>query len=67
MPEPLEPIADAIPAACIRLSISRSTLYLELASGALRGVKVRGRTLITREAQLDWLNSLPAMTAGRAA
>ena len=60
-------LADTVPAACARLGISRSALYLELASGRLRGVKAGGRTLLLRVDQDAWANSLPAITAKRAA
>lgn len=52
-------LADTIPEACARLRCSRSTLYLELKAGRLIAVKVRGRTLITREESSRWLASLP--------
>jgi excisionase family DNA binding protein len=64
---PIEPIADTIPVACARLGISRSTCYLEISQGKLRAVKVRGRTLLTREDQTAWLNSLPALRPTHAA
>lgn len=60
-------IADTIPAACARLGISRSTLYLEISSGRLRAVKVRGRTLLRRIDQTAWADSLLPMNAHQAA
>jgi excisionase family DNA binding protein len=54
-------LADPIPAACRRLGISRSTVYILIAQGSLRAVKAGGRTLVRREDQAAWLNSLPAM------
>jgi excisionase family DNA binding protein len=54
-------LADTIPEACHRLSVSRSALYREISSGKMRAVKVRGRTLITRADQVDWLDSLPTL------
>lgn len=64
MTNPIEPIADTIPAACVRLGISRSTLYLEIKSRRLRAIKVRGRTLISRADAAAWLASLPELTPG---
>lgn len=61
MNENIDALADQVPGACARLGLSRSTLYLEIAAGRLRAVKVRGRTLITREDQAAWVKSLPAM------
>lgn len=60
-------LADPIPAACARLGIGRATLYRQIQCGALRAIKAGGRTLISREAQVAWLNSLPAMHGQRAA
>ena len=61
------PLADTIPAACARLGIARSSLYIEIAEGRLRALKMRGRTLITLADQVAWLNSLPAINSQRAA
>jgi excisionase family DNA binding protein len=55
----IEPIADPIPTACVRIGISRSTAYLEIADGRLIAVKARGRTLIARAEQDRWLEALP--------
>jgi excisionase family DNA binding protein len=52
-------IADPVPQAAARLSVSRSMLYLELKAGRIKAVKARNRTLITREEQQRWLASLP--------
>ena len=60
-------LADTVPTACARLGISRSTLYLEVASGRLRAVKVRGRTLLRRVDQSAWADNLPAIEAQHAA
>ena len=60
-------LADTIPVACARLGISRSTLYLEVAAGRLRAVKVRGRTLLRRVDQASWADNLPAIQALHAA
>lgn len=59
-------LADTIPGACARLGISRSSAYVEIAQGRLRAVKARGRTLVTRVDQLEWLNSLPTVPAAAA-
>ena len=61
-----EPIADPVPIACSRLGISRTTLYLEIASGNLRAAKARGRTLVTRAEQSRWLAGLPSVSAAAA-
>ncbi len=58
-----EPLADQVPAACLRLGLSRTMLYREIAAGRLRAVKVHSRTLITREDQAAWLKRLPAMAS----
>lgn len=47
----LAPLAHAVPDACQRLGISRSTLYELIASGEIRSFKVGARTLIP-EAEL---------------
>lgn len=60
-------LADTVPAACARLGVSRSTLYLEIAAGRLRGVKAGGRTLVRRDDQQAWMDSLPAIGARQAA
>lgn len=60
-------LADTVPVACARLGISRSTLYLEVAAGRLRAVKVRGRTLLRRVDQAAWADNLPAIEALHAA
>ena len=60
MTTPIEPIADSVIIAAKRLGISRSALYLELRDGRLKARKSGGRTLVSREAQREWLESLPA-------
>lgn len=54
-----EPIADSVSDAAARLGVSRSLLYVELKSGRLEALKVRGRTIVSREAQSRWLAALP--------
>ena len=56
----VEPLLDSIDQAVTRLGISRSLLYAEINRGRLRSVKVGKRRLIPRDAQRDWLASLPA-------
>lgn len=63
----IEPLADSVDVAAVRLGVCRSVIYMEIKAGRLRAVKARGRTLIRRDAQIDWLNNLPAMAAGNAA
>ena len=60
-------LADTGPTACARLGISRSTLYIEIASGRLRAVKAGGRTLVRRVDQLAWMDSLPTIGTRQAA
>jgi len=60
MADAIEPLADPIPVAAARLSISRSLLYLEIKAGHITALKARGRTLIARTEQSRWLNSLPS-------
>lgn len=60
-------LADPIPAACARLGVGRSTIYREIADGHLHAVKARGRTLILRSSQEEWLSNLAPMRAKRAA
>ncbi|MFC3172919.1 helix-turn-helix domain-containing protein [Novosphingobium bradum] len=60
-------LADPIPAACARLGVGRSTIYREIAEGRLAAVKARGRTLILRSSQEEWLGNLAPMRAKRAA
>jgi excisionase family DNA binding protein len=54
-----EPLLDSINQAVARLGISRSLLYSEINKGRLRTVKVGKRRLVPRDAQRDWLASLP--------
>jgi excisionase family DNA binding protein len=54
-----EPHAYRPADAARRLGISRSRLYAELRSGALRARKVGGATLIDAEEIKRWLSTLP--------
>ncbi len=56
-----EVLADSIDTTSHRLSISRATIYREIKAGRLNALKALGKTLITRKAQQDWLNNLPAL------
>ena len=63
---PDERLADPVSEAAVRLGISRSRLYHEIKNGRISAVKAGGRTLVTREAQMSWLASLPvAASFGR--
>ena len=53
-----EPLADSVPVAAARLGISRSTAYILMKSQELRHLKVRGRTIISRDEQSRFLASL---------
>ena len=59
----ITPLAYTIFDTCLRLGISRATLYREIRAGRLQACRARGRTLISGEAQVLWLESLPAITA----
>jgi excisionase family DNA binding protein len=56
----IEPIADSVAGAAARLGVSRSLLYVLLKNRQLHYVKIRGRTLISREEQNRFLRSLTA-------
>ena len=57
------PFAFRVKEACKKLSISRSTLYEEIAAGRLEAVKCGTRTLIPTAAMGAWLRSLPTKAA----
>lgn len=57
------PIALSVRCACAKLSISRSTLYEEIAAGRLTAKKAGKKTLIPTSSALAWLNNLPAKAA----
>lgn len=59
-------LADPIPAACARLGISRTALYRAISEQRLKAVKMRGKTLITRDAQRAFIDSLPAINCRHA-
>jgi excisionase family DNA binding protein len=52
-------LAYSIAEACRLSSIGRSTLYSAIKAGDLKTCKVGRRTLVTSEALLLWINSLP--------
>lgn len=56
-------VALCVNDACASLSISRTTLYEEIASGRLRAVKCGKRTLIPADGIKAWLAGLPAKAA----
>jgi excisionase family DNA binding protein len=60
---PQDRLADTIPQAAARLSISRTRIFEEIRAGRLKAVRAGGRTLIPREAQAEWLASLPRIAA----
>jgi hypothetical protein len=49
---------------CAAYGPGRTTAYLELRSGRLRGRKIGRRTLITQEDAENWLRNLP-LAGGR--
>jgi excisionase family DNA binding protein len=60
---------NSIKEVVVRTSLSRSTVYEEMASGRLRSVKVGSRRLITESDLIDYIESLVAAanpTAGAA-
>jgi hypothetical protein len=58
--------AKSIPEFARSNDISRSSVYLEIASGRLIAPKIGARTIITAEDELAWLRSLPRMVAALA-
>jgi len=58
-----EPRAYSIRAFCAANGISRSQVYNEIKAGRLKRVKLGRKTLITREANDDWLRLLEAESA----
>ncbi|MFM5954212.1 MAG: DNA-binding protein [Novosphingobium sp.] len=59
MQTPIEPLADTVVVAAIRLNICRAQLYKEIAAGRITARKAGRRTLIERTEQERWLTSLP--------
>lgn len=57
------PIALTVKGACATLSISRTTLYEEIAAGRLIAKKSGTKTLIPTTSAKAWLDSLPAKAA----
>jgi hypothetical protein len=51
--------ARSIPEFCKRWDIGRTTAYAEIKDGRLKAHKVRGRTIITAEAEDEWSGALP--------
>jgi excisionase family DNA binding protein len=54
-PIPIEPLAYTIDETCVRLRISRTKLYAEIAAGEIETFTIGDRRLITPEAQLQYL------------
>ncbi len=54
-------LADSPKNAAKNLGIGLTKLYEEIKTGRLRALKFGSRTLVTTEAQRDWLNSLPVI------
>jgi excisionase family DNA binding protein len=57
-------ILNSIPDVVARTSLSRSTVYEEMASGRLRSVKVGRRRLITESALVAYIEGLDAVAIG---
>lgn len=57
------PIALTVRGACTKLSISRSTLYEEIAAGRLTAKKAGKKTLIPTSSALAWLDNLSTKAA----
>ena len=53
-----EPLADSVPVAAARLGVSRSLAYVLIKNRELEALKVRGRTIISRDEQTRFLASL---------
>ena len=60
MIQTIEPIADSMADAAARLGISRSTIYVLAKNKEICALKVRGRTIVSREEQDRFLRSLAA-------
>ena len=52
-----------IPEFCVWSRIGRTRVYEEIATGALRALKIGRRTVIKREDAVAWLDSQPALVA----
>lgn len=63
MNTPADPLADSVPVAAARLGVSRSMAYLLMKSGELHALKVRGRTIISRQEQSRFIASLAKVAA----
>jgi excisionase family DNA binding protein len=55
------PAVYSIAEACAVAGIRRTTLYKEIRSGALRAVKIGGRTVILTNDLRRWLDCRPAI------
>ena len=59
----IEPLAFSIDALARATSLSRASLYEDVAAGRLRARKRGARTIGTRADAIDWLNALPDAVA----
>ena len=57
-------LADSPKEAAENLGIGLTKLYQEIAAGRLKALKAGKRTLITSQAQSDWINNLPIIQEG---
>lgn len=64
--ENIQPLADAVESAAMRLGICRAQLYKEIAAGRISARKLGRRTLIERSEQQRWLSALPLKTSPQA-
>ena len=53
------PAAFSIPEFCVAHAVGRTTVYQQIAAGALKPRKIGRRTIITAEEARRWLDSLP--------
>lgn len=60
------PLAHQIPQACIRIGVSRSSLYDLMKSGAIRSFKVGSRTLIPETELQRFIDERMAAARGNA-
>jgi excisionase family DNA binding protein len=60
-PAPIERDAFSVREIAERYGLHRDTIYQEINDGKLDALKVRGRTIITRDAVDAWRNSLPRL------
>ena len=56
-------IAWTLPTWLKRVDMSRSSFYRELSAGRIKALKRGKSTIITAEAEREWLDSLPKLAA----